>query len=378
MNHISEWSTAQKEAVSFNSKAMNAIFNVVSMEEFKRISNVEIAHTAWNILQTVHEGTKAVKINKLRARNRNNVDTRNVKKNETAKNNNGEKPKEKVGQSSNNSLGQQCYGCQDYGHMKSECPTFLRSLGKAMAVTLSDDEVSDHESKSNQEENFMAFTATAVVSEIETADENLSDGELSKNADLQEAYKKLCKIATKDAMNVELSLKKINTLELEKKILLLKLFNANKLLNSVKIENVSLLEKVRSLELELSVAREQIDRTSTSKLDEMLHVQKSVFDKTSLGFVDNGSSTVVNPPKFVLATSSSYVCQTSTNVKVHKVVAPVSRKTRVDLSESEPKKSNQSRNKKNHKPQWFCHFCGKVGHTRPNCFKLQALKKSPE
>ena len=35
------------------------------MEEFKRISNVEIAYTACNILQTVHEGTKAVKINKL-------------------------------------------------------------------------------------------------------------------------------------------------------------------------------------------------------------------------------------------------------------------------------------------------------------------------
>ena len=44
---------------------MNAIFNVVSMEEFKRISNVEIAHITWNILQTVHEGIKAVKINKL-------------------------------------------------------------------------------------------------------------------------------------------------------------------------------------------------------------------------------------------------------------------------------------------------------------------------
>ena len=43
---------------------MNVIFNAVFMEEFKRISNVEIAHTAWNILQTVHEGTKAVKINK--------------------------------------------------------------------------------------------------------------------------------------------------------------------------------------------------------------------------------------------------------------------------------------------------------------------------
>ena len=44
---------------------MNAIFNVISMQEFKIISNVEIAHTAWNILQTVHEGTKAIKINKL-------------------------------------------------------------------------------------------------------------------------------------------------------------------------------------------------------------------------------------------------------------------------------------------------------------------------
>ena len=44
---------------------MNAIFNAVSMEEFKRNSNVEIALTAWNILQTVHEGTKVVKINKL-------------------------------------------------------------------------------------------------------------------------------------------------------------------------------------------------------------------------------------------------------------------------------------------------------------------------
>ena len=35
------------------------------MEEFKRISNVEVAHTTLNILQTVHEGTKGIKINIL-------------------------------------------------------------------------------------------------------------------------------------------------------------------------------------------------------------------------------------------------------------------------------------------------------------------------
>ena len=62
---VNEWQTSQKEAAAFICKAMNDIFNVVSIEEFKRISNVEIAYTAWNILQTMHEGTKAVKINKL-------------------------------------------------------------------------------------------------------------------------------------------------------------------------------------------------------------------------------------------------------------------------------------------------------------------------
>ena len=41
---IGEWTTAQKEAASFNSKVMNAIFNAISMKEFKRILNVEIAH----------------------------------------------------------------------------------------------------------------------------------------------------------------------------------------------------------------------------------------------------------------------------------------------------------------------------------------------
>ena len=44
---------------------MNAIFNTVSIEEFKKISNVEVVHTVWNILQIVHKNTKAVKINKL-------------------------------------------------------------------------------------------------------------------------------------------------------------------------------------------------------------------------------------------------------------------------------------------------------------------------
>ena len=28
------------------------------------------------------------------------------------------------------------------------------------------------------------------------------------------------------------------------------------------------------------------------------------------------------------------------------------------------------------KPAWVCHFCGKSGHIRPNCYKLQAAKRA--
>ena len=142
-----------------------------------------------------------------------------------------------------------------------------------MAVTFSDDEISDNEFGSDEDRNFIAFTATAVVDESVAVEENPSDGELSEDADLQEAYNKLYKVAAKDAMNVNLGLQKIASLELDKKNLLLKLFDANELLDKVKSENMLLLDKVKNLELELSVAREQTNRSASSKLEHMLSIQ---------------------------------------------------------------------------------------------------------
>ena len=63
----------------------------------------------------------------------------------------------------------------------------LRSKGKTMVVTLSDDEVSDHEAGSNEDGNFITFIATAIVDERVVIDENRSNGELFENDDLQEA-----------------------------------------------------------------------------------------------------------------------------------------------------------------------------------------------
>ena len=44
---------------------MNAIFCGVSLDEFHKISHKKIAKEAWEILETIYEGTKKVKDTKL-------------------------------------------------------------------------------------------------------------------------------------------------------------------------------------------------------------------------------------------------------------------------------------------------------------------------
>ena len=54
------------------------------------------------------------------------------------------------------------------------------------------------------------------------------------------------------------------------------------------------------------------------------------------------------------------------------VKPPVSR---VNLKESKLKEFTLSKDKMHGKPAWVCHFCGKSGHIRPNCYKLRAAKR---
>ena len=60
-----DWDDAKIKAANFNSRALNALFSVVTNKEFKKISLTEIAKEAWTILQTTYEGNKAVKDSKL-------------------------------------------------------------------------------------------------------------------------------------------------------------------------------------------------------------------------------------------------------------------------------------------------------------------------
>ena len=169
-------------------------------------------------------------------------------------------------------------------------------------------------------------------------------------------------------MNIDLGLKKIASLELDKKNLLLKLFDANELLDKVKTENMLLLDKVKNLKHELSITREQTNRTTSSKLEHMLSIQKSPLDKIGLGFADNISVSETHFTNFI----SSPKPPKSEIVKLVEVTPP--RKIMVDLKESKPKNSTLSKDKLHDRPLWVCHFCGKTGHICPNCFKLQAAK----
>ena len=60
-----DWDGAKIKAANFNSRALKALFSVVTNEEFKKISSTETAKEAWTILQTTYEGTKAIKDSNL-------------------------------------------------------------------------------------------------------------------------------------------------------------------------------------------------------------------------------------------------------------------------------------------------------------------------
>ena len=60
-----DWDDAKIKAANFNNRALNALFSVVTNEEFKKISSTETAKEVWTILQTTYERTKVVKDSNL-------------------------------------------------------------------------------------------------------------------------------------------------------------------------------------------------------------------------------------------------------------------------------------------------------------------------
>ena len=181
------------------------------------------------------------------------------------------------------------FGCQGFGHMKQECPTYLKAIGKSkvLAATLSDTELKD-DSDNDDEGILNAFTAMVnptegIVEEVDE-EEDLVESKFKKmdeQDDIHTAYAKLYKVSEKHEKLYKLATKHV---ELNREEFSTKVDEANQTIGALRFENNFLAEKTKKLEVELFQVKAQLERTSSTKLDEMLNAQKSASDRTGLGY----------------------------------------------------------------------------------------------
>ena len=120
--------------------------------------------------------------------------------------------------------GPKCFGCHGFEHMKQECLTYLKTVGKskALAATLSDTEPKDD--SDNEDDGILnAFTATVNPTEVivEEVDEkeDLVEFKFEKTDeqdDIYIAYAKLYKVSKKHEKLYRWAAKKLCDVELER------------------------------------------------------------------------------------------------------------------------------------------------------------------
>ena len=202
--------------------------------------------------------------------------------------------------------------------------------------------------------HFIAFATTTdkVIMESTGDNEDSSNDEVPKKITLQEAYDKLCTEFIKSKKISHRCIKELNEVKTEKADLLVKLDKTTRLVATLIVENTSLEEKIKNLEVELSLARTQIERMSSAKLDDVLSAQKPISDKTGLGYVVSfgPSSSKASGSRIV------FVPQSEKGDKGMKSITHLS-------------------NSKSFVRPHVCHNCGVSGHIRPNFFKLYPQKQ---
>ena len=162
-------------------------------------------------------------------------------------------------------VGPKCFGCQGFGHMKHEFPTYLKSIrkSKALVATLSDTELEDD---SDNEDNGILNAFTATVDPTDGIVENVVEEEelveskfkkIDDQDDIHTAYEKLYKLYEKHEKLYRLTTKKLNDVELDREELSTKFDEANQTIGALRFENNFLAEKAKKLEAELFQVRAQ-------------------------------------------------------------------------------------------------------------------------
>ena len=206
--------------------------------------------------------------------------------------------------------GPKYFGCQGFGHMKHECPTYLKSIGKSKTLTATLSNTEHEDDSDNEDDRILnAFTATVNPTDRSLEDvvkeEELVESKFEKmddQDDIHTVYEKLYKFSEKHEKLYKLATKKLSDMELDHEELSTKFDEANQTIGALRFENNFLAEKTKKLEVELSQVRIQLERTSSAKLNEMLNSQKSASDRTGLGYglsssnIASTSTTIFVPP----------------------------------------------------------------------------------
>ena len=220
--------------------------------------------------------------------------------------------RKKDGKDSQSTQGITCFECNGHGHVKRECPNYLRMKGMAYATTLSDSESSnsDSEESCDKEGNFSAFMTVAHVESLE--DLNLLMQELREHSDeesmgileesdaeedessacLQENYNSLLAKSGEYARVAKAAVKKIKKTEEDHRSLLVRYKEAKCEIETLNGELTEAYSKIKVLELEVVQANAKVEQVSSKKLDEVLSHQKPFSDKTELGYTGESSSAV--------------------------------------------------------------------------------------
>ena len=137
--------------------------------------------------------------------------------------------------------GPKCFGCQDFGHMKQECPMYLKFIGKSKTLATMLSDIKPEDDSDNEDDGILnAFTTTVNLTEgiVEDVDdeEDLVDSKLEKiddQDDIHTAYERLYQVSKKHEKLYRLANKKLSDLELDREELPTKFDEANQTIGAL-------------------------------------------------------------------------------------------------------------------------------------------------
>ncbi|XP_045795337.1 uncharacterized protein LOC123889868 [Trifolium pratense] len=267
-----------------------------------------------------------------------------------------------------------CHECEGHGHIRAECPTFLKGQKKSLAVTWSDDDDSEEEGESESAKLVYALTGRCE-SDAETCDGTSYEELMDTYKELLTSNYEVCKALER--------LKKTNfQLQAEKSDCLTKIDVLNKV--------------VEKLSSELEHARKQVEVYSIGDEKYRAMLMNQSAGKKPIGFdyeiinqqTGYNKATINTPIDKTFPVSS---VQPSTNLEKGVLLPPLTATNQKTYSwlkakpkypvNPEPVFQHPSAHRKNWpKPRyrrhnWRCHHCGRKGHIRPYCYRLYGYPK---